>query len=525
MTRRPRWRRPALAGLGGVLLYVGHPPVGLGAAGLVALVPLVALARELAADSDLAVSARARLGATYGALAGIIAFGAMVPWLIPFGFVAYLGLVLVQAAYISVFMAVAAALGERRGRAVVTVAAWVAFESVRGAWPLSGFAWGGLAYTQADGGLVLGLARTLGPAGISAVLATVAVAVEEAIHEGFGGWARARTTAVPGDALFTAMRTPILTVLGVLSLAVLLAGEAPPPTGDTTELAVVQGGDTRATSAAGVNRIDSDRIIRVTDLMLEATRPLADDPPEVVVWPENSLDADVRTPDGAAVAERLDTALQLVAPAPILAGETAEGPRPRTLHNNMTVFTQDDIGPSYTKQRPVPFGEFVPAREALDWFPPLRQIPFDVVPGGGAQVIPVAGARVGAVICFENTFPDLAREQVRAGADVLVVSTNNSSFGQSAMSAQHLQFSRLRAVETGRWVVHAGISGISAFIDPDGGLHQVTRQFEAEVIRMDVPLVEGLTPAVRLGDAVAWLAVAVALSGLLLTALAAHRRT
>ncbi len=172
----------------------------------------------------------------------------------------------------------------------------------------------------------------------------------------------------------------------------------------------------------------------------------------------------------------------------------------------MTVFTQEGIGPSYTKRRPVPFGEYVPAREALDWFPPLAQIPQDILAGDGPQVLEVAGARVGGVICFENTFASLARDQVLAGADVLVVSTNNSSYGRSPMSAQHLAFSQLRAVETGRWVVHAGISGISGFIDPDGGVHQRTDLFEPVAIRMDVPLIEGLTPAMRVGDAVGLLA-------------------
>ncbi len=486
-------RRSLLALLAGLLLYAGHPPIGIGAVGFVALVPLAALARDLE-------GARWRAGIGYGSLAGIAFFAPLLIWLTPFGYVAYVALVLVQALAVGAWTLLVAAWGGRRGRAVVAVVAWMGLESLRSTWPLGGFSWGALAYTQVDVPLVLGVARTLGGTGLGLVLATVAVAVEAAIAQGTRAWGPSRGTERSADVLFDAMRVPLLTVLGVLSLAVLLSGEAPAGDGRTLEVGIVQGGDTRATSAAGVARIDTGRIVRVTELMLEATQAFAADPPDLVVWPENSLDRDVRTEDGAPVRSLLEEALGDVAPAPILAGEIREGPRPGTLLNSMTLFTEDGIGDSYSKRHPVPFGEYVPARAALDWFPPLDQIPRDVVPGEGAQVVQVDGAAVGAVICFENTYAELARDQVRAGADLLVVSTNNSSYGRSAMSAQHVAFSRLRAVETGRWVVHAGISGISGFIDPDGGLHRETGLFRQATPRMEVPLLQGETLAVRLGD-------------------------
>ncbi|WP_370324729.1 apolipoprotein N-acyltransferase [Euzebya sp.] len=506
---RPGARRAGLALLAGVLLYGGHPPIGLAAAGFVALVPLVALSRELARDG-----VRARVAFGYGFLAGATFFGPLLYWLIPFGYAAFGLLTLVQSAYLGVVTALLTAYGERRGRAAVTVAIWVGLEALRGVWPFGGLAWGGLAYTQADGGLALGVARTLGAAGISAVLATVAVAVEEAIRGAATGWAAAREEAVPADAVFRRIRTPLLTVLGVLAVAVLLAGSPPAPTGRTTSFGIVQAGDTRATSAAGVTRIDTGRIVRVAELMVEATAALADDPPDVVIWPENALDGDIRQPRWAEVEAMLEAGVDLVDPAPILAGESIDGTEPATRFNAMTVFTADGIGESYRKRRPVPFGEYVPLRSWLDWFPPLEQIPSDVVPGDGPQVVHVGGAAVGNVICFENTFGHLVRDQVHAGADVLVVSTNNSSFGDTPMSSQHIAFSQVRAVETGRWVVHAGISGISGFVDPEGVVHQRTELFERATPVMDVPLVEGRTPAMRIGDAVAWLAGAVAVLGL-----------
>ena len=322
-----------------------------------------------------------------GTVAGGVAFGPLLYWLIPFGYAAFGLLTLVQALYVAGFVVLVARLGDVPGRGLWTAASWVTIEVIRGAWPLGGFSWGALAYTQAQGGLALGAARTVGTVGVSLLLASVAVAVEAAIRNALRSWELAKESDVPADAVFTAMRTPLLTILATLAVSVLLSGEAPDPTGSVASIGVVQGGDTRATSAAGVNRIDSDRIVRVAELMAQETLRFAEDTPDIVIWPENSLDSDVRTPNGESVAALLGDSLRVVSPSPILAGETARGPRSGTLYNRMTVFEQGDrgleVGPSYAKQRPVPFAEFIPWRSYLEWVPPLEQIPNDVLAGEG----------------------------------------------------------------------------------------------------------------------------------------------
>lgn len=483
------------------------------------LAPLSALARRAAATGR-----PVRTGLGWGALAGALFFGPLVSWLIPFGVIAFGLLAGIQALWIGVFVAVLAWWGDRPLRPLVAVVLWVGIEVTRAGWPLGGFGWGVLGYSQHDSDLVLGAARTVGVYGVSAVVAGVGVLAEEVVHRARAAWDDARRADVPADAVFGAARTPLLSLLVLLTAAVLLGGEPPTPTGRVVEVGIAQGGDTRGTSAAGVNRLDTGRIERVAALALDATLPFADDPPDLVIWPENSLDTDVRTPAGAPVRGLLDEALEAVAPAPILAGEYRLGEDPMTAFNQMTVYTLDGAGDAYVKRRPVPFGEYVPARALLDWFPPLEQIPRDTLPGGEAQVVDIGGATVGAVICFENTFPALSHDQVRAGADLLVVSTNNSSFGDTAMSAQHLAFSELRAVETGRWVVHAGISGISAFISPEGEALQRTPLFTAGSPRREVPLVEGTTAATALSPAIAVLAQLGALAVLVVIAVGAVRR-
>jgi apolipoprotein N-acyltransferase len=101
------------------------------------------------------------------------------------------------------------------------------------------------------------------------------------------------------------------------------------------------------------------------------------------------------------------------------------------------------------------------------------------------------------LICFETLFSDLARSNIRAGsqdAGIILAITNDASFQRSAEPDQHLAQSRMRAIETGRWVVHAALSGSSAFVDPDGSVHDATDLFVQDAIRRDIPLAAGRTP-------------------------------
>jgi len=504
-----RLRRGALAVAGGWLLYAGHPPLDLGWAGLAALVPLLLLARDIGREPR-----AARVGLAWGLLAGLLFFGPLLSWVFPFGAVAWTLLVLIQAMSIAGFVAGVAWWGERPGRAAFAVALWVALEALRSVWPFGGFGWGVLGYTQHAGGLLLPVARSLGVLGVSTALAALAACVEEV---GVRVVRPPRAGGANPDVVFSAARTPMLAALSVLVAAVLLAGEPPTPSGRVLDIAAVQASGTQFTSAAAVARIDPGRIVHVAERVLEATRPLAANPPTVTVWPENSLDADYTDPRNAQLRAAVAEGLQLLDGNTLIADTLLDGPQPRTLRHALIEIAPDgSVTDQYVKRNLVPFGEYVPLRRWLDWFPPLEQIPYDQIPGHEPGVFDIDGARIGTVICYENLFPQLVFSEVREGANLLVVTTNNTSFGRTPMSRQHLAISQLRAVETGRWVLHAGLSGISGIIDPSGGVHQRTAQFEQAIIRDNLPLVTGHTPATLLASWLAWTAVALTVLALAL---------
>ncbi len=481
MTRTAR--RLGWAVAAGILLYAGHPPWDQAWAGYVALIPLLLLAREVAGERR-----AARAGFGWGLAAGLVFFLPLLTWIGRFGVAAWLLLALVEALFIGAFVAIVAAWKYRPGRAVVVVVAWVGLEWLRSRVPLGGFPWGVLAYTQHDGGPVLPVARVAGALGVSAVLAAVAVAVEGAIAAvrlRQWRWLVAPAAALVGVALVT------------------LAVPAPPPAnGRTVDIAAIQGNDVELPPF--VDRANTGRVLDIAARMVGVTRQLRSSPeglPDVVVWPENALDSDPRTTPE--IGDLVRQAQGAIGGATLLAGTLLDGDVPATFRNAIVRFGPNaSVEDVYDKRILVPFGEYVPFRAVLGNLPPLTAIPNDAVPGRDPKVFDIDGVRIGPVTCYESLYPGLVRDQVREGAQVLIVSTNNASFGRTAAAPQHLAFSQVRAVETGRWTLQAGISGISAVVSPEGGLSQETELFTKAIVRADLPLVDGETLYVRTGDVV-----------------------
>ena len=233
--------------------------------------------------------------------------------------------------------------------------------------------------------------------------------------------------------------------------------------------------------------------------------------PDIVIWPENSSDLDpYQQADAAAT---IQTAVDATK-APTLVGAVLDSP-PGKLSNVSIVWTPGaGPGAQYVKRHPVPFGEYIPDRSFFRHFSSkIDLVPRDFVAGHKVGVLQVGPATVGVAICFEVAYDNLVRDNVEHGADLLVVQTNNATFGYTDEAAQQLAMSRLRAVEHGRAVAQISTVGISALIAPDGRIIQQTKLFTPALLQAALPLRTEITVSDHLGSWPELVLVAVGLVG------------
>mgnify|MGYP001552065506 FL=1 len=503
----------AAAGAAGLALVVAHPPLGWWwAAWLVA--PLLVVALRTAGPDHPADPAGVGPGAgravVLGLVAGAVGYGVMLHWIaFAGGAVAWVLLAGIQAGWVGLWaLLVAPRLGSRL-LPLHGAVLWVGIEWLRTRWPLDGFAWGRLAYSQVELAWLTPTGRVLGASGLSLVVVIVGIAA----LQGLLGLRLDRETP-PRTAL-------VQLVLPVLLVTLVTVG--PPPTEGALDVLAVQGNDVRHWEAPVPN---APLVITRNHRDLTVAAVARDGPPDVAVWPESSIDRDPSRAAGAPLWELAGEAAR--AAGTLVAGGSLDGPDPATQRIvGAVVLGPEGERDRYVKRMPVPFGEFVPARALLDWIPALDRVPRDAVRGGEATTVEVApGVTAAIAYCFETLFPAVVRSNVMAGtepAGVVLTLTNDASFRDSGQPEQHLAQSRMRAVETGRWVVHAAISGVTAVVDPDGRVVARTEPFTLATIRRDVPLAVGTTPYLVLGDLLGGVGAA-AVAGTALGSLPRRRR-
>ncbi|MFD5102444.1 apolipoprotein N-acyltransferase [Streptomyces albidochromogenes] len=233
----------------------------------------------------------------------------------------------------------------------------------------------------------------------------------------------------------------------------------------------------------------------------ELTRDLAGQDLDLVVWGESSVGADLtERPDLAA---RLVTLSGLVGADVLVNVDARRADRPGIFKSSVLVDPEGVTDRRYDKMRLVPFGEYVPARSVLGWATSVgKAAGEDRRRGTSPVVMPLSGGlRVGPLVCFESAFPDMSRELTRRGAQVLVTQSATSTFQNSWAPEQHASLAALRAAETGRPVVHATLTGVSAVFGPGG--ERVGPPLGTDVSASavyDVPLAGGTTVYARAGD-------------------------
>ncbi|MER3521624.1 MAG: apolipoprotein N-acyltransferase [Acidimicrobiia bacterium] len=227
---------------------------------------------------------------------------------------------------------------------------------------------------------------------------------------------------------------------------------------------------------------------------------------DLVVWGESSLGEDPFLHD--IYMQRLQ-ALASDTGAPLLVNVDA---RSRTGSIYKTSLLVDADGPKfrYDKRRLVPFGEYVPARPLMGWVSWFTDAAREDRGRGQHDVVmqlSKAGVSVAPLICFESAFPDMSRSLAQKGSDVIVVQSGNTTFQRSWLPRQHASLAAIRAAETGRPVIHATLSGVSAAFDAYGAqLAYVSTEYEG-TWSVDIPLFQRDTVYSIAGDWVVWASI------------------
>lgn len=382
---------------------------------------------------------------------------------------------------------------------------WVGVEELRSVWPFGGFPWGRLAFSQADSPL----ARWAWAGGVPLLSGLVVI----------GG-------VVLALGLLALRRLDLGAASGAVLLVAVLVGSGLLVPLDTRDEAgrLVVGAVQGNVPNRGLDSFAQER--QVLDNHVAGTFTLAEEHGagglDLVLWPENGSDIDPRA--DAAAAEAVTAAARAV-DAPLLVG-TLEYPADGGRLNVALLWDPESgAGPAYAKQRPAPFAEYIPFREiARQFSAAVDRVRTDMLPGTEPGVLDVPVPRlgrdvpIGVGICFEVAYDRIIRESVQLGAELLVIPTNNATFGFTDESTQQLAMSRIRAIEHGRATVQISTVGVSALITPNGNVLERTELFTADTLADDLVLRTSLTPATRFGDGLTWtvraLAVAVVLAGM-----------
>jgi apolipoprotein N-acyltransferase len=503
-TRAQRGRWAAWLGLGvvcGALVGLSIPPFGwwplawLGFAVLAVAIP------------GRPVRGRVALGAGLGVGQFVIGLW----WVQQFSIPGYLTLVIVGAFYFAVAVALVPS-DRRRWVAIALPATLVLAEWVRDRYPLGGFPLGAASLGQAAGPLAPAV-RLGGSLLLMGVTVLAGVALAEVWWAARSWWAlrapgqdiKARHNAGLGS--LAALGLVLVTVAIPLAAALSPSGaggrQAP------IRVALVQGGGVRGTRAI---HSDPDAVF---NRHLSASSGLTG-PLDLVVWPEGMLQANqpysttAEASEVAALATRLNATVMVGVDQVLGHGK---------YRNELVAWGPNgQVVGIYVKDHLVPFGEYIPLRSVVQKLFNVSAVPYDGVPGKTPGFMSTPAGPLGIMISYEVFFDGRARGAVNAGGQVLVVPTNTASYRGTQVPTQQVAAARMRAQETGRWLVQVTPTGYTAVISPDGRVVKQSSLDAQTLIYATVPMRSGKTVYVRFGDtpvvalalagvAVAWFAV------------------
>ena len=488
-----------LAVISGTLLALSFPTIGHPAVAWIALVPLLVAVTHHPATLR---------GFGLGLIAGAVHFALTVSW-IPRVMIEYGGLAtptswavqLLLVAYLALFPAAFAVglvvLHRRFGSDALlcTPMLWVTCELGR-IYLFTGFPWELLGYSQTPVLPIAQLASLVGVLGLSGLVV-------------LGNAALAYAALVGGRSRWRPLAGTVLVVTVVAGFGMWrLQDDRLNTEGAEVRVAALQG------NVAQDEKWDPRLRDRILENYLGLTKAAIEEGARLIVWPEAAVPFAFDN-DPVAAAPIRDLARD--AGVHLLIGTTdiTFDDEPRYYNAAVMVDETGGVAGVYRKQHLVPFGEYVPLRQALFFVSPLVETVGDFSAGPGPDVLSMQGHPVGTAICYEVIYPELVRGLVAEGSQLLTTVTNDAWYGRTAAPYQHFQQATMRAIEQGRFLVRAANTGISGVIDPYGRVVASTPLFERHAVTAEVRLLDRRTVYSRTGDLFAYACVTITVVALL----------
>ena len=427
-----------------------------------------------------------------GFIFGCVAYGVILLGIQSIGLEAWIPLTFLMGLMYGVFSKLFSYLNTKSGNNFyVLLAALAVFDLIRAYFPFGGFPWGFPSTVLLTGPIDSPLFfevpltfRNFGPTGSSLLLQSLPLIIA------LGIFSKSKPKNYLKDySIFLAI---ILTIF--ISNYVVNDYQYTQPETSELNITIVQG---NSPCPGAKNRCSNERQ-KIYDSHLAQTQSLEGNF-DLVVWPESSSgfnnDPGVHSRvqnDVSTQALRLDSYFLIGGDRPVQ----------KEYFENYGIFInrEGEVVDQYLKQHPVPFGEYIPFRKYLDWIPPLALVPRDMIRGGGQKIFMVNDTKISTVISFEGSFQRYIRNSVLDGAELVVILTNQASYGESGMSDQFILMSRANAISNERPIVHAAITGKSAFIDHNGKVISKTELFETTTLNEKLEVRQTETPYSKYGN-------------------------
>lgn len=454
-----------------------------------------------------------RRAALLGLICGLAYYLPLLSWIIivlatygqvpvPIAVLALVFLALYMSCYLAAFAFLCARTGPRLPLLVFAPACWVALDLIRSLL-FTGFPWLDLAYTQYNLPLLIQVADLAGHHGLTFLMVLANVLIFTLATS------LVRRKTLPWALISAA--TALLLLASGYSLWRMHTLPATLVQAEQLEVAAVQGNipqDQKWQPAF-------QRETLATYLRLSNELYLGKNP-QLIIWPETALPF---YPYEHPLFLKLHSELTRPRQAYLLTGAPHRRKNPDAaplIYSNSAFLLSPDgqVAGRYDKQHLVPFGEYIPFRQILGFASPLVETLGAFTPGQSNTPLSCQNSRIGVLICFESIFPELSRQQAKAGANLLVTITNDAWFGRSNAPWQHLAMGVFRAVETRKTLVRAANTGVSAFIDPLGRIQGASLLFTEYARSQPVALIEGLTCYVRWGYLFPWACLILTMLGL-----------